>query len=245
MKKDDLKIVALIPARSGSKRLPGKNIKDFCGKPLIAWTIEAALKSKYIDSVVVSTDCSKIAEISKQYGAEAPFIRPEAISKDETEIPEVIDHLLENVNESFTHLLLLQPTCPLRQFSDIDGAVELLVEKEANAIYSVCEVDHSPLWANTLPDDLSFDSFLRPEIAGIRSQNLPKYYRLNGSIYLVEINSYKSNRSLFKQKRSYAFIMNPKHSIDIDEEIDLIIGESICRKFISEFQVLKNRLQDH
>lgn len=227
MKKEDLKIVALIPARGGSKRLPGKNIKDFCGKPLIAWTIEAALNSKYIDSVVVSTDCSQIAEISKQYGAQVPFIRPEAISKDETEIPEVIDQLLENIEKSFTHILLLQPTCPLRRTSDIDNTVELLINKNALAIYSVCEVDHSPLWSNTLPDNLSFDSFLRPEIAGIRSQDLPKYYRLNGSIYLVELKAYRDKKSLFKHENTFAYVMERKNSIDIDTELDFNFAELI------------------
>ena len=227
MKKEDLKIVALIPARGGSKRLPGKNIKDFCGKPLIAWTIEAALNSKYIDTIVVSTDCPKIAEISKQYGANIPFIRPEAISKDDTEIPDVIDHYLENTKERYTHILLLQPTCPLRRTSDIDNSVELLINKNALAIYSVCEVDHSPLWTNTLPDDLSFNSFLKPEIAGVRSQDLPKYYRLNGAIYLVELQAFKSKKSLFKHKDSFAYIMQRDESIDIDTELDFKFAELI------------------
>ena len=173
MKKEDLKIVALIPARSGSKRLPGKNIKDFCGKPLIAWTIEAALKSKYIDSVVVSTDCSKIAEISKQYGAEVPFLRPESLSDDKTTTVDVVKNFLDfSESKTYTHLILLQPTSPLRETADIDNSVELMIKNDANAIYSVCEVDHPPEWSNSLPDDQSFDNFLRPEVLNKRSQDL-------------------------------------------------------------------------
>ena len=227
MKKEDLNILTLIPARGGSKRLPGKNIKDLCGKPLIAWTIEAALNSKYLNDVIVSTDCEEIAGISKKFGARVPFIRPESISQDQTEIPEVIDHTLENINGDFTHLLLLQPTCPLRTTEDIDSSIEMLLEKQANAVYSVCEVDHSPLWSNTLPENSSFDNFLRPEIAGVRSQDLPTYYRLNGAVYLVHLACFLEKESLFQHKNSFAYVMDKKASIDIDDELDFTIAETL------------------
>lgn len=231
MKKENLNILALIPARSGSKRLPGKNIKDLCGKPLIAWTIDTALKSKYLDHVIVSTDCNEIANISRQYGASVPFIRPEDISLDASSTTEVINHCLDYFKkESYTHILLLQPTSPLRTSRDIDIAVELLLEKKANAIYSVCEVDHSPLWMNTLPENLLFDNFLKPESRGIRSQDLPAYYRLNGAVYLVALDNYRQKNSLFGHKNTYAHIMDKNHSIDIDDELDFIVAEAICNK---------------
>ena len=229
MNKSDLKILSIIPARGGSKRLPGKNIKKLCGKPLIAWTIEASLKSKYVNKTIVSTDCEKIAEIAKKHGAEVPFLRPKDISQDETEIPEVILHCLDNLEEEFSHLLLLQPTCPLRTAEDIDGAVELLKDKSSNAIYSVCEVAHSPLWSNTLPEDRSFDKFLNPKIAGIRSQRLPQYYRLNGSIYLVKLTEFLKLNSLFGHKKTHASIMDRNSSADIDEELDFLIAEYLLQ----------------
>ena len=231
MKKEDLNILALIPARAGSKRLPGKNIKELCGKPLIAWTIEAALKSKYLDQVIVSTDSNEIAKISKQYGATIPFIRPENIAQDTSSTTEVINHCLDFLKEErFTHVLLLQATSPLRVSNDIDLAVDTLLEKKANAIYSVCEVDHSPLWMNTLPDDLSFDNFLKPESSGVRSQDLPTHYRLNGALYLVSLEQYLQKGSLFGHRSTYAHIMDKNHSIDIDDELDFIVAEAICNK---------------
>lgn len=233
MKIDDLKILALIPARGGSKRLPGKNIKDLCGRPLIAWTIEAALNSKYLSKVVVSTDCDDIARISKEYGTKVPFIRPEEISSDVATTQDVVLHCLDFFklkDEVFTHVILLQPTSPLRRSEDIDGSIELLLKKAAKAIYSVCEAEHSPLWSNTLPKDKSFDNFLRPEVNGKRSQDLPKYYRLNGSIYLVEVAELQKTNSLHSISPSYAYVMDRKSSVDIDEELDFVIAESILKK---------------
>lgn len=233
MKVDDLKILALIPARGGSKRLPGKNTKDLCGKPLIAWTIEAALNSKYLSKVVVSTDYEDIAKISKEYGAEVPFIRPAEFSSDSSTSLDVILHCLEYFklkSESFTHVLLLQPTSPLRTTEDVDSSIDLLLNKCAKAIYSVCETEHSPLWSNILPEDNSFDDFLRPEVNGKRSQDLPKYYRLNGSIYLVEVEELLKIDSLHSVSPSFAYVMDRKASIDIDEDLDFKIAESILAK---------------
>ena len=230
MKIEDLKILALIPARGGSKRLPGKNIKELCGKPLIAWTIETALNSKYIEKTVVSTDCDKIAEVSKKYGAEVPFIRPDELASDTASTLDVVFHaltFLKNIQENFTHIILLQPTSPLRTSDDIDNAVELLVSKGANAVYSVCEVDHSPLWSNTLPEDQKFDGFIKREFIGKRSQDLPTYYRLNGAIYLVDVSELLNYKALLEVKSSFAFVMKRQSSIDIDEKLDFLIAESI------------------
>ena len=232
MTKDKLEILVLIPARGGSKRLPGKNIKDLLGKPLIAWTIEAALQSSLSMTVAVSTDCTEIAKVSGAFGAEVPFIRPKEISGDETEMPEVIDHCLayyKGLGQEFTHLLVLQPTCPLRTVNDVEEAVQMLLKKQAQAIYSVCEVEHSPLWSSTLPEDQSFEEFLPTDIAGIRSQDLPVYYRLNGAIYLVNLKSYEKNRSLFQHEDSYAFIMDRANSVDIDESLDFVVAEAILK----------------
>ena len=207
MKDSDLKILALIPARGGSKRLPGKNIKDFCGKPLIAWTIEEALKSKFLEDVIVSTDCERIAEISKKYGASVPFLRPSSASTDKATAVDVINHLiqyLEKVELNFTHILLLQPTSPLRTVVDIDSSVNLLLSKDASAVFGVCEAEHPPEWLNVLPNDQSFGSFLKPEEVSKRSQDFEKYYRLNGAIYLFSMEEFLEEGGIHTIKNSYA-----------------------------------------
>ena len=222
------KILAIIPARSGSKRLPNKNILNLAGKPLIAWTIEEAKKSKYIDKIVVSTDSEQIAEISTQYGAEIPFLRPAELAQDTTSSIDVIKYCLENIKENFDYLMLLQPTSPLRTSEDIDNAINLLDENTL-AVVSVCETEHSPLWSNTLPEDLSMENFLRPEVKNKRSQDLPKYYRLNGAIYIAEINYFYRYNSFFGHKTK-ALIMKQEHSIDIDTKLDFLFSEIIIKQ---------------
>ena len=174
--------LAIIPARGGSKRLPRKNILDLCGKPLISWSIEAALKSKYISKVVVSSDDEEILNISSNFGADI-IKRPYELANDTATTFDAIKHTINNL-EKYDYIVLLQPTSPLRNEKHIDEAIELLEEKQADGIVSVCEMDHSPLWSNTLPEDGNMRGFLREEILNKRSQDLEKYYRLNGTIYM-------------------------------------------------------------
>jgi len=220
------KVLAIIPARGGSKRLPHKNILDLNGKPLIAWTIEAAKKSKIIDKLIVSTDDDKIAEISKQYGAEVPFIRPKHLASDTASSLDVVLHAIHFFKEKevqFDYFVLLQPTSPLRTNEDIDDAFKLLDDK-TKAVVSVCETAHSPLWSNTLPKDLSMKDFIKPEIRNMRSQDLPKYYRLNGAIYISESEYLKENYG-FLGKNTKAYIMPQKRSVDIDTIRDIKLIE--------------------
>jgi N-acylneuraminate cytidylyltransferase len=227
-------IIAIIPARGGSKRLPHKNKKELAGKPLIAWTIEEALKSEFISKVVVSTDDIEISEISKKYGAEVPFIRPDHLSSDEASSVDVVKHVIDYYKATserfFDYILLLQPTSPCRDVADIDGAIEMMVEIEADCIISVCEAEHSPLWSNTLPEDLSLKDFEKEELKDLRSQDLPKFYRLNGAIYLVNTNRFLLEDSFSIQHNSFAYIMAQDKSIDIDTEIDFLIAELIKNK---------------
>ena len=154
--------LAIIPARGGSKRLPRKNILDLCGKPLISWSIEAALKSKYISKVVVSSDDEEILNISSNFGADI-IKRPYELANDTATTFDTVKHTIDNF-ENYDYIVLLQPTSPLRNENQIDEAIELLEEKQADAIVSVCEMDHSPLWSNTLPKDGNMRGFLREEI---------------------------------------------------------------------------------
>ena len=217
--------LAIIPARGGSKRLPRKNILDLCGKPLISWSIEAALKSKYISKVVVSSDDEEILNISSNFGADI-IKRPYELANDTATTFDAIKHTINNL-EKYDYIVLLQPTSPLRNEKHIDEAIELLEEKQADAIVSVCEMDHSPLWSNTLPEDGNMRGFLREEILNKRSQDLEKYYRLNGAIYICKTDKLLENKSFFLKDNIFAYIMDRKSSIDIDEEIDFLFAERV------------------
>jgi pseudaminic acid cytidylyltransferase len=220
---DDKKLLAIIPARGASKRLPRKNILDLSGKPLIAWTIEAALGSKYIDRVVVSTDDQEIANIAKKHGADIPFIRPSELATDQTTSVDVVLHLLnqlEKIEDKYDYVILLQPTSPLRTAKNIEEAIKLLRTKNSDAVISVCESGHPPLWYNTLPDDMSMDNFLDASIKNKRSQDLPKQYRVNGAIYISSIERLRNESSFFLSENCHAYIMEQNVSIDIDTRDD-------------------------
>ncbi|HIF9178870.1 TPA: cytidylyltransferase domain-containing protein [Photobacterium damselae] len=232
-----MKILAIIPARGGSKRLPKKNILNLGGKPLIQWTIEAALKCSQIDTVMVSTDSKEIADISEKAGANVPYLRCSALSSDTASSADVVIDVIEyyeSINKKFDAIILLQPTSPLRSSNDIRNAIKLFDEKKASAVVSVAECDHSPLWCNTLPADLCMDQFISEEIKSTRSQDLPTYYRLNGAIYLVCTKSFINNRS-FMPKNTYSLIMNRERSIDIDDCVDFKIAEVFYDKIKSQF----------
>ena len=222
------KILAVITARKESKRLINKNVLDLAGKPLIAWTIDEAKKSEYIDKVIVSTDGEKIIEVSKQYGADVPFVRPDYLSNDKATSISVLEHSIDFYKEEFDYIMLLQPTSPLRTLKDIDNAIYMLSE-ETKAVVSVCETEHSPLWSNTLPNDLSMADFIRPEVKNKRSQDLPKYFRLNGAVYIAEIDYFMQNNG-FMGDNTKAFVMSQRNSVDIDTEVDFRICEILIEK---------------
>jgi len=218
------KFLAIIPARGGSKRLPRKNILELCGKPLIAWSIEAGQKSKYIDKVVVSSDDGEILDIAKKFEADV-LRRPNNLAIDTSTTFDVIKHILDNI-EGFDYIVLLQPTSPLRDENHIDMAIKLLQDKNADAVISVSETDHNPLWSNTLDDSLSMKNFLKDEVLNKRSQDLKKYYRLNGGIYICETNKLLAQKSFFLKENIYAYKMDKQSSIDVDDEADFKIAET-------------------
>ncbi|BBM87893.1 acylneuraminate cytidylyltransferase family protein [Candidatus Uabimicrobium amorphum] len=224
-------ILAIIPARAGSKRVPNKNIKDLAGKPLIGWTIEAATKSRYIDNVVVSTDSEKAIEVAKSYDIEVPFVRPAHLATDAASSMDVITHALEFLQKAssstYEYIMLLQPTSPLRDHMDIDNAIEFCFEKNAEAVISVCEMEHSPLWSNTLPEDNSMENFISKEVSHKRSQELPTYYRLNGAIYLAKTEKFLLDKTFFLEKNIFAYVMPNEKSVDIDNEIDMYLAQSL------------------
>lgn len=225
------KVLAIIPARKGSKRLPDKNKLILNGKPLISWTIESALASDYIDDIVISTDDSDIKKISQSYDVDVPFLRPKSLSGDKASTLDVIFHSIdyyESVGKFYETIVLLQPTSPLRTTSDVNNAFKLL-SLDTHSVVSVSKVDHSPIWCNTLPPNNSLEFFLNKDIIGKRSQELPEYYRLNGAIFIAKTKYIKTNKNFFG-KKSKAFIMERQNSIDIDTEIDF----KLCQLIMNE-----------
>ena len=211
--------LAIVPARGGSKRLPKKNILPLCGKPLIGWSIKAGQNSQYIDDVIVSSDSGDILTIAKQFGANA-MGRPDKLSMDSASTVDVIKYVVENCEKAYDYIVLLQPTSPLRTAQHIDEAIEQLLENRNDAVISVCEMEHSPLWSNTLPKNGDMSHFLREEVLGKRSQELENYYRLNGAIYICETQKLLKEESFFLKENITAYIMDKEFSIDIDDEFD-------------------------
>ncbi|WP_085992728.1 cytidylyltransferase domain-containing protein [Oceanobacillus senegalensis] len=215
------KFLAIIPARSGSKGLKDKNIKNLNGKPMIAYTIEAATQSRIFDDIVVSTDSEKYAQISIEHGATVPFLRPTELASDSSNSIDTIIHTINELkkrNLSYDYFVLLQPTSPLRDANDIKKAVNLLIEKKALSVVSVCKTKHSPLIMNTLNESLDMSHFISDEF-NKRRQELPAYYRVNGAIYLSELEHFLQHKSFYK-KGSFAYVMDQKNSIDIDSALD-------------------------
>ena len=215
--------LAIIPARGGSKRLPRKNILNLCGKPLIAWSIEAGYFSKYIDKVVVSSDDDIILDIAKKFKA-TPIKRPKELASDNSPGFDAIQHTLVELDalQNYDFIVILQPTSPLRNKKHLDEAIKFLEKKRADAVISVCETDHSPLWANSLKDNLSMDTFFkdREYVLNKRSQDLEKYFRLNGAIYICKTSKLLEEKTFFLRKNIYAYKMDKRVSIDIDDQID-------------------------
>lgn len=219
--------LAIIPARSGSKGLKDKNIKLLNGKPLLAYTIEAAKESGMFDEIMVSTDSKQYADIAKHWGANVPFLRSNELSNDTASSWDVVKEVIEeykNLGTEFDTVALLQPTSPLRTSNDIVEGYKVMKAKEANFVIGVCEMDHSPLWSNTLPDDLSMENFIRPEVVKMPRQSIPTYYRINGALYIVKTEHLFNSQNIY-EKKSFAFIMEKKHSIDIDDQLDLSFAE--------------------
>jgi CMP-N,N'-diacetyllegionaminic acid synthase len=221
-------ILALIPARGGSKGVPRKNIRDTAGKPLIAWTIEAAQKSKYIDRLILSSDDNEIIEVARKWGCEAPFIRPRELALDSTPGIEPVLHAIHNVPD-YDYIILLQPTSPLRTAEDIDACVEQCLSQGANACVSVVEPDKSPYWMYELNENNRMNPLLKVEQMITRRQDMPQVVALNGAVYIAKPD-WLLKHSTFLTTETLAFIMPKERSIDVDTEFDLWLVEAILQK---------------
>jgi len=218
-------ILAIIPARGGSKRVPRKNILKLGDKPLIAWTIEASLKSKYIQKTIVTSDDDEILDIAQKYGSDI-IKRPDYLASDTATSFDAIEHTIINQKENYDYIILLQPTSPLRRSKHIDEAIELLYEKKADAIVSTCEVDHPVQWCMQLDATLDISKFIQ-NIDINRSQDQEVYYRLNGAIYIINRKELLDKRTLFLKENIYSYVMPKIDSIDIDDKIDFLTAQNL------------------
>ena len=221
------KILAIIPARKGSKRIPKKNLKKINGKPLIYWSIKAARNSKYIDKVIVSTDSKLIRDISIKYGSDVPFIRPKKISTSISKSSDVIIHALNNIY-GYDYIIYLQPTSPLRDTKDIDDSIKLGINNNVKSLASFSHsLHHDP---NIV---FEFDK-KKKKLKKINFSKLENkrsnYFVLNGAIFLLETKWFKNNKK-FICKSTLPFIMDQKKSVDIDNYYDFEIAEYLMKKY--------------
>ena len=216
-------VLAIIPARGGSRRLPGKNIKSLGGKPLIAWTIEAARNSSYLDRIILSSDDVEIIKVAQTWKCEVPFIRPAELASSSAKSEDVVRHALSFFSEKYDYFLLLQPTSPFRTSDDIDAAIELCIDNGCSSVVSMCRVSENPQWMCNLHADRTFSYACK---VSMPDENL---YIFNGAIYLVDCKKFLATGMLeFQDTKIY--VMNREQSVDIDTLDDFQYADFLLRK---------------
>ena len=222
-----MKNLAVIPARSGSKGLPDKNIRNLCGKPLLAYSVEAALQSGLFETVHVSTDSAAYAAVARKYGADVPFLRGAENSSDTASSWDAVREVLDKyskLGKDFGHVMLLQPTSPLRTSGDIAAAFALMKHKGADAIVSVCRGSYH----HTLPADGAMSEFIRKDENDRRRQNADRLYRVNGAVFLTNTAYFLDDPDIYRRS-CFAYVMDKKRSVDIDDELDFLFAEAILK----------------
>lgn len=223
-------VLGVIPARGGSKGIPDKNIRDLHGKPLIAYTIEAALESRNIGRVVVSTDNPLIAQVARDLGAEVPFMRPASLAVDDTPMLPVLGHALQTLNTAGGHfdtVVCLQPTSPLRKARQIDEALDLFSKSPYPALVSVCRVRESPYWMLEVENGIG-RPFIEGSWASHARQQLPVLFRLNGAIYVFSLETATTRDTLPGEVSVYE--MEALSSTDIDSEADWALACALMER---------------
>jgi CMP-N-acetylneuraminic acid synthetase len=218
------RVLGVIPARGGSKRLPNKNILHLKGKPLIAWTIQTAQESQFIDKIVVSTEDYKIAGIAFEWGIHDVIERSKTLSDDRATTYAVVIEVLEILRERgerFEYLVLLQPTSPLRTTAHIECAFNLMDETNASGAISVCRTEHPVEWMGKIPKDGFMDSFIRDSGLEKNSHDLSPSFQINGAIYIVRVDLMLDEKTLFLKSGTAAYVMDRASSVDIDDDYDL------------------------
>lgn len=218
-------MIAIIPARGGSKGLPGKNTKNFHGKPLIAYTIEAALSSKCISEVILSTDDKEIEAVATEYGAKSPFLRPPELATDHALAVDTyiytVDRLEKMYKAKIETFMVLQPTSPLRLSQDIDNAYRIFTEKHADSVISYTEAAHPLEWHKIIEKDGSFSNILEDKL--LNRQATHKTYYPNGAIFIFKTSLIRKRQ--YYSEKSFAYIMPRNRSVDIDTIDDFKYAE--------------------
>jgi CMP-N,N'-diacetyllegionaminic acid synthase len=227
-----LRILTVITARGGSKTIPRKNLSIVGGKPLIAWTIEAAKASPSLARILVSTDDEEIGEIARRWGAEVPFIRPAELAGDTSPHIPVVQHAVRWVEAHEggkpDGILLLQPTTPLRTSEDIEGAIRLMLEKGCDSVLSVCEAASHPYLTKRITKQGFIEDFSDTPEGYLARQALPPAYALNGALYLAR-RDVLMEEGTFQTGSTCAYIMPPERSLDIDTPWDLFLVDLILQ----------------
>jgi N-acylneuraminate cytidylyltransferase len=215
-------VLGIIPARGGSKTVPHKNLKPLAGKPLIAWTIEAAQKSQYIDRLILSSEDPHIIKAASELGCEVPFVRPIELAWDDTPGILPVIHAIEALQERYNYVVVLQPTSPLRTTADIDECISYCVQHQATTCISVAPVTEHPYWMYTLTDNHRLAPLIQMKKSFERRQDLPAVFSENGAVYIAQADYLLKEKS-FINDLTLAYIMPVERSIDIDNEIDIQI----------------------
>jgi len=224
------RILAVITARGGSKGLPGKNLRPLLAKPLIGWTVEAAVASEAVDRVVVSSDDEAILRVAAEHVAETPFVRPAELSGDLAKQEDAVLHAMDWVERdegrAYDGVMLLAPTNPLRDAVEIDAvAAHWASQPQARAVMTVVPCEHHPAFANTLPDDDSMADFIAPELRTKNRQELPPYFRICGSVCLSEWAWFHEHQT-FVTPATYAFVTSRRNGTDVDSLADFAVAEA-------------------
>lgn len=218
-------ILGIIPARGGSKGFKRKNVYEIGGKPLIAWTIEAAKNSKYLDRIILSSEDKEIISVAKKWGCEVPFVRPKELSKDDTPGIAPVIHAINTISGQYDYVVLLQPTSPLRLAQDIDACIKLCITGKYRSCLSVSEPEKSPFWMFSRSKRGTLNPIIKANNVSTRRQDLPKVYLINGAVYVADCKYLLKSRS-FLTKNTFGYEMPSDRSVDIDTKFDVLKAET-------------------
>ena len=213
-------VLAIVPARGGSKGVFRKNIREVAGKPLIAWTIEEVKKSKYVDRFILSSEDAEIIRTAERLGCDVPFIRPAELAQDDTPGIAPVLHAIETLAAVYDYVVLLQPTSPLRRAEDIDGCMELCLRRNAPACVSVTQSAYNPYWMFTVNGNGQMTPVMPSACTFYRRQDLPTIYAVNGAVYVAK-REWLQEKKTFISDETIAYRMPEERSLDIDSEFDL------------------------
>ena len=223
------RILAIVPARGGSQGMPGKNLLEVAGKPLLGWTFDAASRCARLTRTILSSDSEEICAAARSLGLEVPFVRPAELARNDTPGIEPVLHALDVLEEDFDYVVLLQPTSPLRLAADIDAALDQCLQGGAPACVSVSEVEPSPYWSFVLGEQGRLKPLIESSRRFTRRQDLPAVYGLNGAVYVAEVEWLRRERS-FVTSETAASVMPRERAADLDDDLDLVLIEALLAR---------------